>query len=88
MTLWFIWEEALCQVGRNSVEFAELNNKSFWNICVHQELSVHLWLVHSCVEFAVSADWEASWSGTPVVGELIENLCYFLVWIKSRNKLK
>ena len=37
---------------------------------LHLEFRVQFWLLHSCVQFAVPADWEAPGSGTHPLGEL------------------
>ena len=57
---WFTWEGAPCQVGTRSVKLAGLSSKSTCNSLLHLEFRVHFWLVYSCVQFAVPADWEAS----------------------------
>ena len=56
---WFTWEGAPCQVGTSSVKLAGLSSKSTCNSLLHLEFRVHFWLVYSCVQFAVPADWEA-----------------------------
>ena len=40
---------------------------------LHLEFRVDVWLVHSYVHFAVSADWKAPWVWVPPVGELVQN---------------
>ena len=40
-------------------QLAGLSSKSTCNILLHLEFRVHFWLVYSCVQFAVPADWEA-----------------------------
>ena len=64
-----IWQKvhlggAPCQVGTGFVKLASLSSKSTCNLVLHLEFRVHVWLLHSCVQFAVSADWEAPGSGT------------------------
>ena len=58
-TQWFTWEGAPCQVGTGPVKLAGLSSKSTCNSLLHLEFRVHIWLVYSCVQFAVPADWEA-----------------------------
>ena len=55
----FAWEGAPCQVGTRLVKLAGLSSKSTCNILLHLEFRVQFWLLHSCVQFAVPADWEA-----------------------------
>ena len=55
---WFTWEGAPCQVGTRLVELASLSSKSDQHLLMI-EFRVHFWLVYSCVQFAVPADWEA-----------------------------
>ena len=40
---------------------------------LHLEFRVHVSLVHPCVQFAVSADWEAPGKWVPPIGELSQN---------------
>ena len=40
---------------------------------LHLEFRVHFWLVYSCVQFAITADWEAPGKWAPLIGELIQN---------------
>ena len=56
---WFTWEGAPCQVGTGPVKLAGLSSKSTCNSLLHLEFRVHFWLVYSCVQFTVPADWEA-----------------------------
>ena len=58
-TQWFTWKGAPCQVGTGPVKLAGLSSKSTCNSLLHLEFRVHIWLVYSCVQFAVPADWEA-----------------------------
>ena len=58
-TQWFTWEGAPCQVGTGPVKLAGLSSKSTCNILLHLEFRVQVWRLHSCVQFAVPADWEA-----------------------------
>ena len=44
------WYRA-CQIGRSEQQ-VQLQHM------LHFEFRVHVWLVHSCVQFSVSADWE------------------------------
>ena len=55
----FTREGVPCQVGTGPVKLAGLSSKSTCNILLHLEFRVHFWLVYSCVQFAVPADWEA-----------------------------
>ena len=52
----FIWERAPCQVVRRAVKLALLSSKSICNTFGVQD--THL-AVYSCVQFALTADWEA-----------------------------
>ena len=40
-------------------QIGSLSSKSTCNNLLHLEFRVHFWLVYSCVQFAVPADWEA-----------------------------
>ena len=42
----------VCQIGRSEQQ-VHLQH------LLHLEVRVHFWLVYSCVQFAVPADWEA-----------------------------
>ena len=59
-------EGAPWQVGTKLVKLAGLSSKSTCNLVLHLEFRVHIWLVHSCVQFAVPADWEALWVWVPL----------------------
>ena len=70
------WYRA-CQIGRSEQQVT-------CNSLLHLEFRVHFWLVYSCVQFAVPADWEApGWILFPV-GELSQNwsFSFFICWIK------
>ena len=55
----FNWERAPCQVVRRAVKLALFSSKSICNICVaFGDQGTH-WAVYSCVQFALTADWEA-----------------------------
>ena len=57
----------VCQIGRAEQQF-HLQH------LLHLEFKVDVWLVHSCVQFAVSADWEAPGKWVPPIGDLSQNL--------------
>ena len=57
--LGFIWERAPCQVVRRAVKLAVLSSKSTCNLCVTFGVQGTLLAVYSCVQFALTADWEA-----------------------------
>ena len=71
---WFTWEGAPCQVGTRSVKLAGLSSKSTCNSLLHLEFRVHFWLVYSCVQFAVPADWEAPGA------RFIHTVCMHRIW--------
>ena len=52
-----------CQIGKSEQQ-VQLQH------LLHLEFRVQFWLLHSCVQFAVPADWEAPGSGTHPIGEL------------------
>ena len=55
----FIWERAPCQVVRSAVKLALFSSKYICNLCVAFGVQgIHL-AVYSCVQFALTADWEA-----------------------------
>ena len=57
----FTWERALCQVVRRAVKLAPFSSSPLPTIVLHLEFGVqgtHL-AVYSCVQFALTADWEA-----------------------------
>ena len=60
------WYKA-CQIGRSEQQ-VHLQH------LLHLEFRVQFWLLHSCVQFALPADWEApgKWVLFPV-GELSQN---------------
>ena len=43
----------VCQIGRSEQQVP------LATVLLHLEFRVHFWLVYSCVQFAVPADWEA-----------------------------
>ena len=53
------WYKA-CQIGRSE---QQVHLQHF----LHLEFRVDVWLIHSCVQFAVPADWEApgKWDPSP-----------------------
>ena len=54
----FIWERAQCQVVRRAVKLALFSSKSICNLCLAFGVQgTHLCV--SCVQFALTADWEA-----------------------------
>ena len=55
----FTWERALCQVVRRAVKFSVLSSKSTCNNCVAFRVQGTHLAVYSCVQFALTADWEA-----------------------------
>ena len=55
----FIWERAPCQVVRRAVKLAVLSSKSTYNHCVVFGVQGTHLAVYSCVQFALTADWEA-----------------------------
>ena len=55
----FIWERAPCQVVRRAVKLALFSNKSICNLCVAFGVQGTHLAVYSCVQFALTADWEA-----------------------------
>ena len=59
------WYRA-CQIGRSEQQ-VQLQH------LLHFEFRVYVWLVHSCVQFAVSADWEVPGKWVPPIGELSQN---------------
>ena len=56
---WFTWEGAPCQVGTRSCGIGKSEQQVHLQHLLHLEFRVHFWLVYSCVQFAVPADWEA-----------------------------
>ena len=56
------WYKA-CQIGKSEQQ-VQLQH------LLHLEFRVQFWLLHSCVQFAVPADWEAPGSRTHPIGEL------------------
>ena len=56
----------ICQIHRSEQQ-AQLQH------LLHLEFRVHVWLVHPCIQFAVSADWEAPGKWVPPIGELSQN---------------
>ena len=62
----FTWERAPCQVVRRAVKLAPFSSKSICNLCVTFGVqSTHYLAVYSCVQFALTADWEALGSSNP-----------------------
>ena len=59
------WYKA-CQIGRSEQQVQ-------LQYLLHLEFRVHVWLVHSCVLFAVSAYWEAPGKWVPPIGGLNQN---------------
>ena len=55
----FIWERAPCQVVRRAVKLALFSSKSICNLCVAFGVQGTHLAVYSCVQFALTADWEA-----------------------------
>ena len=55
----FTWERALCQVVRRAVKLAPFSSKSTSNHCVAFGVQGTHLAVYSCVQFALTADWEA-----------------------------
>ena len=69
---WFTWEGAPCQVGTRLVKLAGLSSKSD-STFVDDRVQGTLLLVYSCIQFAVSAHWEAPGKWVPPIGELSQN---------------
>ena len=65
------WYRA-CQIGR-SATFVVASPIADWEHLLHFEFRVYVWLVHSCVQFPVSADWEVPGKWVPPIGELSQN---------------
>ena len=61
----FIWKRAPCQVVRRAVKLAVLSSKSICNLCVAFGVQGTHLAVYSCVQFALTADWEALGSSNP-----------------------
>ena len=59
------WYRA-CQIGRSEQQ-VQLQH------LLHFEFRVYVRLVHSCVQFPVSADWEVPGKWVPPIGELNQN---------------
>ena len=55
----FNWERAPCQVVRRAVKLALFSSKSICNLCVAFGVQGTHLAVYSCVQFALTADWEA-----------------------------
>ena len=55
----FIWERAPCQVVRRVVKLAVLSSESTCNLCVAFGVQGTHLAVYSCVQFALTTDWEA-----------------------------
>ena len=56
----------VCQIGRSEQQ-VQLQH------LLHLEFKVHVWLMYSCVQFAVSAGWEAPGKWVPPKGEFSQN---------------
>ena len=50
------WYKA-CEIGKSEQQV-------HLQLLLHLEFRVQFWLLHSCVQFAVSADWEVPGSGS------------------------
>ena len=50
------WYKA-CEIGKSEQQV-------HLQLLLHLEFRVQFWLLHSCVQFAVSADWETPGSGS------------------------
>ena len=55
----FTWERAPCQVVRRAVKLVPFSSKSTSNHCVAFGVQSTYLAVYSCVQFALTADWEA-----------------------------
>ena len=56
----FTLERAPCQVVRRAVKLAPFSSRSICNLCVAFGVQgTHYLAVYSCVQFALTADWEA-----------------------------
>ena len=61
MPNWYI-----CQIHRSEQQ-AQLQH------FLYLEFRVYVWLAHPCIQFAVSADWEAPGKWVRPIGELSQN---------------
>ena len=61
----FTWERAPCQVVRRAVKLTVLSSKSICTLCVAFGVQGTHLAVYSCVQFALTADWEALGSSNP-----------------------
>ena len=64
----------VCQIGRSEQQ-VHLQH------LLHLEFRVHFWLVYSCVQFAVPADWEAPGKFEPFS---LLKIDFIIVWLNAK----